>query len=502
MAFRLSAPASVAIIVAAICVVVISAAVRLYELERPSVFVFDELYYARDAHTILDGYLGPNPAYPWEPGKEASWAHPEYGKLAIAVGEAIFGYTAFGWRIMATLAGTLLIALIYPLGRRLGLPPGWALLGLILAASDFLGIVQSRLAMLDIFVAFWSLVCVYLALHYVQSGQRRRWLTLCGLAGGLALGTKWSGALALAAAAAIIVVYRRRPWRGPLITVARQALYDVVWPLVALVILPAALYVASYSVYFSKGRHSLAQWVQLQREMWWFNENLHTANAAASHAYSWIFDYQAIWYVDKQMNGSVHRIIAMGNPLLWAVALPALVALAVLACVHHQRQLLLVPLIVALLYLPWLATTRTSYLYYMTPVAPFLALAVALLARELSTGQRPRLWLAALCYAITATVVALFSYPIARAAAWLCWRLPAHVSLDLARVVVALAVTIVAAGFLTSLQRRNRRRLWPYLSWAYAGAVSGVCLACLPILTDLSISATYFHHLLWLGNLI
>ena len=142
--------ASSAITMAVILVLIFSATVRLYELQRPNVLVFDETYYARDAHTVLHGYLGPNPLYSWEPGKEISWPHPEYGKFAIAVGEAAFGNVSFGWRIVSAICGTLLLVLVYPLGRRFGLSPPWALLGLILAASDFLGIVQSRIATLDI----------------------------------------------------------------------------------------------------------------------------------------------------------------------------------------------------------------------------------------------------------------------------------------------------------------------------------------------------------------
>ena len=173
------------VITAVLLILIASATVRLYELQRPNVLVFDETYYARDAHTILHGYLGPMPLYPWEPGKEISWPHPEYGKYAIAAGQLVFGNTSYGWRIVPAIFGTLLLALIYPIGRRLGLAPVWALLGLILAASDFLGIVQSRIATLDIFVALWAVLCGYLALRYVQTGHRLRWLFLCGLAGGL-----------------------------------------------------------------------------------------------------------------------------------------------------------------------------------------------------------------------------------------------------------------------------------------------------------------------------
>ena len=256
--------ASSAIITAVILVIIFSATVRLYELQRPNVLVFDETYYARDAHTILDGYLGPNPGYSWEPGKEISWPHPEYGKFAIAVGQVAFGYTSFGWRIVPAICGTLLLVLVYPLGRRFGLSPPWALLGLVLAASDFMGIVQSRIATLDIFVALWSVLCIYLALRYVQTGHRLRWLFLCGVAGGLAFGTKWSGAFPCVASAAIMLLYRRRPWRQPAGTAVVQALRDAVLPALALVVLPVAAYFASYTVYFLKGRHTLSDWWALQ----------------------------------------------------------------------------------------------------------------------------------------------------------------------------------------------------------------------------------------------
>ena len=90
---------------AVILVLIFSATVRLYELQRPNALVFDETYYAKDAHTVLHGYLGPNPLYSWEPGKEISWPHPEYGKFAIAVGILLFGDRSFGWRLPAVIAG-------------------------------------------------------------------------------------------------------------------------------------------------------------------------------------------------------------------------------------------------------------------------------------------------------------------------------------------------------------------------------------------------------------
>jgi len=530
------------VVTAVILVLIASATVRLYELQRPNVLVFDEVYYAKDAHTILDGYLGPEQAYPWEPGNEISWPHPEYGKFAIALGEAPFGNTSFGWRIVPAIAGTILLALVYPIGRRLGLAPVWALLGLILAASDFLGIVQSRIATLDVFVGLWSVLCIYLALRYVQTGHRLRLLFLCGLAGGLALGTKWSGAYAILVAAAIMLLYRRpgvslsQRWRplavagafvvagavlvalgarvphpfvlvGYLFVLAGVVIAEVTipnlrFPSLALVVLPVALYVASYTVYFVKGHHTLGQWWELQHQMWWFNEHLHATHTYMSKAWTWIIDYRPVWYYWEQSHGTVHGIISIGNPLLWWASLPALVALVVLAIVRRDKTLLLPPLIVALLYLPWFPVSRTSFMYYMTPVAPFMALAVAMALREISRARLPRLQWGLLCYGAATAVAALLWYQIGHLANWWFWQEPHHVSAAFAWVVVVVALAVLLVGIVAFVLWPRSREVWPYLTWAYAGAVTGICLAFLPILIDLSIPTAHFYHLMWFGNWI
>jgi dolichyl-phosphate-mannose-protein mannosyltransferase len=493
--------ASSAIIAAVIVVLILSAAVRLYQLPIPRTVVFDETYYAKDANSILHNYLGPNPGYSWEPGKEISWPHPEYGKMAIAVGVALFGNGSFGWRIVPALAGTILLALVYPTGRRVGLSPPWALLALILAASDFLGIVQSRIATLDVFVALWSVLCIYLALRYVQTGHRLSWLFLCGIAGGLAFGTKWSGAFAIVAAAAIMLLYRRRSWRQPLGTAALQALRDLALPVVALVVVPALLYFASYVVYFAKGKHTLSQWWALQREMWWFNEHLHATHAYASRAWTWIIDYRPVWYY-YQRSGGVHGIISMGNPFLWWASVGALAALVILGVVRRRRDEFVLPLIVALLYLPWLSTTRTSFMYYLTPVAPFLALAVARILGELAGWRLPRPAWAGLCFAATAVVVATLWLQIGQAARAVFWTFPSHASPDLAKLVLVLAIAVAAGGFVGLVFAQRARSWWPYLVLVYTGAVTGICIAYLPILIDLTISVSHFYHLMWFRNWI
>ena len=231
-----------------ILTIALSATVRFASLDALPGHVFDEYYYAHDSAALLRGDLGPRVAESWRPGEARSIAHPELGTLAIAAGIALLGDGPWGWRAPAAVAGTLLIALVYPLARRLFLPPVWALAATVLAASDTMLIVEARLAVLDTFVALGSAACIYCALHATESTHFARWAVLCGLASGAAVASKWSGALAVVAALVILLLSARR-----------LGLRRLVASVAAILALNLGVYVASYAGYFLSG-HSLADW--------------------------------------------------------------------------------------------------------------------------------------------------------------------------------------------------------------------------------------------------
>ncbi len=53
------------------------------------------------------------------------------------------------------------------------------------------------------------------------------------------------------------------------------------------------------------------------------------------------------------------------------------VVLGLLAVLRRDWRLGVTPALVGVLYLPWLLTTRQTYIYYMVPVVPFIAVLVA-----------------------------------------------------------------------------------------------------------------------------
>lgn len=521
-------------------ILLISTALRLWQLGTPAEMMFDEIYYAKDAKAIVDGRVGTQGQYRWAAGDEVSWPHPEMGKLAIATGIWLFGDRSFGWRLPAVIAGIGLLVCVYPLGRRLGLSPPWAIVALLFAAADPLGIAQSRIATLDVFIAVWTVVCILFALRYVQDGWRARWLLVTGAAGGMAVATKWSGGLAIITALLIILtawlLLRRAARRDaeaarrdadaaggdesdqsavnaaaalnplnlmpdaevlPAAPPRGSALRRIALVAAAMVALPVAVYLLSYSQYFVSG-HTVADFIELHRQAVTFSLNLRATHTYASLAPTWIVDYRPVWYYFEGTT-TYHGVIAIGNPFLWWLATLSLVAAAVLTLLRRSYALLPVAAIIVMLYVPWFLTQRTSFLYYMTPVAPFMAILVAGALCLFAGGVLPhRGWLAMGGAALAA---AILWRPIGIGAGWLFWTLPRRAADSLGWVGVTAGV-LLALAVLVLLLSPRMRRYRPWTAMIVAGLVIGIVVGFVPIVLGLPISPKYFEHIMWLPSWI
>jgi dolichyl-phosphate-mannose--protein O-mannosyl transferase len=163
--------------VAIVAVGMIAGILRLLNLGYPSDYVFDELYYAKSACIYL-GYsnercnVDSDDEVYWrnERNDTGAWVHPPLGKWMIAGGEAVFGTGSFGWRIAPALFGTGTVMLVALIGYLLFRSPLWAFTAGLLAATENLLFVHSRVAMLDGLVAFWIVLAFAFAL------LDRRWM--------------------------------------------------------------------------------------------------------------------------------------------------------------------------------------------------------------------------------------------------------------------------------------------------------------------------------------
>ncbi|MEP9384699.1 dolichyl-phosphate-mannose--protein mannosyltransferase [Nocardioides cheoyonin] len=270
--------------VGTLAVTLLAFVLRVWHLKTPKAFEFDETYYAKDAWSML--HFGYARNYDADADRhilagvvDGQWlkspemiVHPDVGKWLIAAGEKLFGMDPFGWRIAACVVGSLMVLVMIRFARRITRSTLLGLVAGVLLCFDGLEFVLSRLALLDIFVAFFTL----LAAHFMVADRdwcRRRtaravssvdgpprwgpvrrllfrpWLLAAGVTWGLAIGTKWQAAYVLAAfgllyAAWCIGMRRsfgvRRAW-------AKALLVDGPVAFLHLVVVAVVVYVATWT---------------------------------------------------------------------------------------------------------------------------------------------------------------------------------------------------------------------------------------------------------------
>ena len=164
---------------------------------------FDEIYHARTAYEIVqndDLYRKEGPeAAQWDGYSIYEWTHPSLGKLFIAVGIRIFGMTPFGWRFAGTFFGVLILAVLYVFAKRIFRRTDYALVTAGLFAADCMHFAQTRIATIDTYALFFTLLMFLFMGDYIAEDFEARpyWkkLAMLGLSGvmfGLGASSKWT----------------------------------------------------------------------------------------------------------------------------------------------------------------------------------------------------------------------------------------------------------------------------------------------------------------------
>lgn len=348
---------------------------------------FDETYFARSAWEQLRGI---------EPTETT---HPPLGRTIMSLGIVLWGMNPFGWRFMGALAGTLSVAVLYLLARRLLGRTTWAFLAGLLFSLDFLRIAQSRMATVDVFVLLFCLLAFWFVLEHGRSAARRwSWLLASGVALGAALGCKWNAAWpAIGVAVLFAAAELRRIWgAGGGAGATADAIADAALRgVVCLAIVPLAVYAAAWLPWAVGRITPLADLIARHAAMYRYHSTISETRWYASPWWQWPLDVRPIWLYRGTVDvpgDRVASIVTMGNPAVWWAGVAAAPALAALALVRRDRIAAWILAALLCSWLPWaLASRRLTFIYHFLPASPFLALGlVRCLARLVDRFPRAR----------------------------------------------------------------------------------------------------------------
>ncbi len=367
--------------------VTIGAAFRLVGLGSTKGYIIDEVYYAKDAHSLLLHGVELT-----DKGQAEFIVHPPVGKWIIALGIKLFGYNEFGWRFSAAVVGSLMIGITYFVAQRLFSHYFLSVTAALLMTVDGLQLVMSRIAMLDIFLAFFLLLTLLFLL------QSRHWLA--GISLGLAAGVKWTGFYYLIAVFAFVLYtdYRRRKALEedkPLLNALGRDLWK---RSTQFILVPVITYIASWIGWFAGSRGWDRGWANnhgglfsfipaplrslfhYHSEIYNFHKSLDAPHPYMSNPWSWMIMGRPTSFAYTAPKGCgasscASEILDLGTPFLWWAMTIALFVACGYWISRREWQSGLLLLMMGAGFLPWFAfQQRTMFNFYAMAFEPFAIL--------------------------------------------------------------------------------------------------------------------------------
>ena len=366
---------------------------------------FDEVYFARSAVEFVNHQI---------PDERT---HPDLGKLIQAVGVAVFGATPFAWRIMGVIFGTLIVVVMYLLGKKLFGTWIGGFSAAFLMTFDFMHFTMARIGTVDTYLIFFSLLSQLFFLVYFMKVLKDGWkktsvlpLILAVVFFSLGFSTKFGfplfpalGLLALLAAVRLKDLWKQK---GSLADKYVGFFEHPFLLLGACVGLVALIYFATYIPDMLLG-DSFSSIVNLQFSMLSFHGGS-VVDPSSSPWWSWPLMIGTgnitvpRWFdITYLPNNMISTISVFGNPLVWWIGFALMLVLAERAI--HGRALvanlwsrisksstakgvsirgngwditaIFIVVVFAFSWLPYVFIGRATYIYHYYLSVPLICLA-------------------------------------------------------------------------------------------------------------------------------
>ncbi len=365
-------------------IVLLGLCTKLYRIDYPTDFYFDEVYHGFTATRYLNGDPG---AYdPWAkppPGRAFEWTHPPLAKLMMTGSMLLLGENSVGWRMGSVVTGSIAIVVTCFIAITLFGSESIALLAAFFLTIEGLFFAQSRIAMNDSYFVCFMLLAV---LVYVL-GRRKdfpaRYLLGTGTFLGLALATKWTTLYMMLILGCDLLYYT---YTQRIKKRRKVSAKDFLVAVVSFAVLPVGLYVASYAHYFLTG-NDWSKFIVLQQQMWWYHTGLKATHGYQSVPWQWVLNLRPVWYyVDYTTANKIRNIYNLGNGvILWS----GFISVLYLMFVHKKWTWPkgFVLFCYFMLWLPWSFSPRIMLFYHYTPALPFLCILLSFTLMKMLTDN-------------------------------------------------------------------------------------------------------------------
>lgn len=410
---------------------------RFWGLSRFNTLVFDEVYYAKYAVNYLNG-------------TEFFDAHPPLGKYCIALGiwlsqffpvhSAIATDVAgqnlnpFSFRWLNASIGSFVPVLISGIAYQLSRRRSYALIAGLLATLEGLWLVESRYALINIYLVFFGLLGQWFFLGALDRTGKLKdgCLILAGISLGGAIAVKWNGLGFLGSLYILWGLGWIFRWMllkldgrsqlpsidesSPFIKITQISVFKFLLYLGGLPILTYAIaWIPHLSI------NSSTSFWEVHRQMLSYHQDLGTGETIHPYCspwYSWVLLLRPIGYFYEKSGGKNARILPfnpnpenpvvydvhlLGNPILFWLSSAAIVLLVFILCEWIIRGLALVldkepsfskarqflqqssgiwgllflTVNYAVNWLPWAKVSRCTFLYLYMGALVFAVLAIA-----------------------------------------------------------------------------------------------------------------------------
>jgi len=339
-----------------IAITALGAFLRFTRLNIPNEIYFDEIYYVKAAKEYLK-FL-----------PDTNWMHPPAAKMIMAMGIGVFGDNSFGWRAAGALLGTLSIYLIYLLSRRLFKSNFAASFAAFLLAICPLNIAVSRIALLDIYVSFFTLLGFYFLYLYLDlENNPKAYLVSAIISFAVSSACKWSGIFGIIGALIILVYYKYKEHRVK---------DNFALILFLFFILTAAVYLASFIPFFVQ-KNGIAKFITYHVNSIKFHYEPEFKHVYLSKAWSWPLLIRPIWFYFKDFTPEKYiGIICMGNPFIWWSFIPFYFYIIFDFIKIKKPELFFIICGYFSLYAFWFIALKGGFFYYMAPASIFMYLTI------------------------------------------------------------------------------------------------------------------------------